>query len=172
MTIKEARYRPLGDSERRNIVAYMSALLPVATPSANHPMRKIARSQIAWAMWRWTADGVSISSNEVQQDAYKYDVATLACTRKARERSQTTKKGLRHEHIVPRMILADEIISQGMAQDLIFELLSRFCEAVIVTKEEDALLTRSSMPEGWNFKTGYKYARYRVANLFDQIEFK
>lgn len=166
------RHRPLGARERQYICSYISSLLPVARRSANHPMRRIARSQISWAMWRWTADGVTTSNDEVQQDAYKYDVEVLPCTRGARLRALTTKKGLRHEHIVPRMVLADSIIERSLSTKEIHDFLSSFCEAIIVTKEEDSRLQRSSMPDGWNFDTGCRYARYREAGLFNEIEFK
>lgn len=50
---------------------------------------------------------------------------------------------LRHEHCVPRKIILEKIYSLKFKNvDAIFEILDKFCHAVIVSKDEDKLLNK------------------------------
>jgi hypothetical protein len=109
---RRAQYRPLGPAEHRYIAEYIHALVPAARQS-DHPMQDLARWLIAIAMWRWTADGVN-EAGRVIKDALKYDLTVHRATRAAREAAVTSTAGLRHEHIVPRDLLARRIITGNL----------------------------------------------------------
>ena len=166
---RKLTHRPLNVRERLHLCSFMRLLVPIARDHG-HPMRKLARAQISILMWRWTADGTSLKTGAVCPDVLKYDVRQLPCTAAAGVIAATTIKDLRHEHIVPRILLTDHIIEQDMTQRSIFKFLTRFCKSVIVTKEEDVILSRSNMPTGWTWEEGCVYARYRIANLYEVIE--
>jgi hypothetical protein len=112
-------------------------------------------------MWRWTADGVDVESGRVVMDALKYDVTVHRSTREAREAARVGIRGLRHEHVVPRTLLARRIIEGDLDVTAIAALLTRCCRAVIVTREQDALIRpRDAMPDIWDWDSGDPYARY------------
>jgi hypothetical protein len=133
-------------------------------------MTDLAREQIAVTMWRWTADAVDTEKRVVKKDAYKYDFDIHAATKSAK--ATKTKKGLRHEHAVPRMVLARLIIDLDLPVDGIFKLLDRLCVAVVVTRAEDLKLKpRNKMPDGWKWENGDPYERYKFSGIFDELEF-
>src|SRR5580698_501835 len=143
------KYRDLKSTERMYICLFICALVPVARDQ-RHPMRKLARREIARSLWRWTADAVEIKSGAVKQDGFKYDCRVHPHTIEA---SKAQRKERRHEHAVPRMLLADRIIDTNLNEEGVFKLLERFCRAVVVTKEQDSRLKpRHKMPEGWKWK--------------------
>jgi len=165
---RKLTHRPLNIRERLHLCSFIRLLVPVARDQM-HPMRKLARAQVSHLMWRWTADGTCLKTGVVCPDVLKYDVRQLPCTAAAREIAATTIKELRHEHVVPRILLTDQIIERDMTLRAIFKFLTRFCKPVIVTKEEDVCLSRSKMPPGWTWNEGCAYARYRDANLYGTI---
>lgn len=102
----------------------------------------------------------------------------LKVVREIKDRSQI-KKLLRHEHIVPRIVLIDRIlgipphgknITCWTAQE-IEDFLNRFCIGAIVTKDDDDkklnLLHKKCMPENWNWDTPSPdpWARYRLSEV-------
>ena len=137
--MKNKSLRPLNKLEQRYICQFIRILIPIARDD-HHSMRGIARWQIALAMWRWTADAVDIRSGKVRKDAFKYNVDFRRHTQGARDAlaASTSAKGLRHEHMVPRSILADEIMKRDMDENNIYHFLCKWCHAVIVTKKEDS----------------------------------
>ncbi len=158
-------YRPLNAIERRYLCSFIRALVPVARDSS-HPMRELARKQIALTLWRWTADAVRTDTGIVKQDAHKYNTTVHAATRDAIADSASGGAGLRHEHVVPRIVLADQIITLDLQENDIFVLLTRFCVAAIVTVAEDRRLRpKNAMPSGWSWNGGDPYARYAYSNL-------
>ncbi len=181
---KKQKYRPLGEKEHRFLSEFIYLLLKVANDE-KHSMRAIARGQISLTMWRWTADGVCLKTGTVKQNALKYDVTQLPCTKQAKEKAKTSKKDLRHEHTVPRILLTDYIIENELSADDIYKFLRRYCKTVIVTRDEDKQLSTKNMPTDWNFPTikdldsgACEYARYKVAkiekngkkSLYEEIE--
>jgi hypothetical protein len=156
------RYRPLERAEHQYIAQYVRSLLAVARDPA-HPMSRLAQWQIALAMWRWTADGVDIPSGRVVKDALKYSTVVHPSTQAAR--AQISTRGLRHEHVVPRVVLARRIIDQDLDHNGIVELLTRFCRAAILTSEEDRrLLPKKEMPPGWTWEDD-PFARYVYSKI-------
>ena len=143
-----------------------SMLVPVARDQ-RHPMRALARREIALAMWRWTADAFDTRENLVRQDAFKYNVKVHPATRAAREVAELGSAGLRHEHAVPRQFLADRIIELDPDPQGILGLLEKWCKAVVVTEEEERrVLPKSGMPDGWSWETGSPYApRYEHSGV-------
>jgi hypothetical protein len=164
-----SRYRSLNKEERLFLCELVRGLVPVAR-DGSHSMRKIARGQISLMMWRWTADGVCLRSNVARQDAIKYDVSLLPATAKACEIALVTDRGLRHEHVVPRIRLADRIIEENMAVPEMYRFLLRHCAAVMVTKEEDLFLSKKTMPPNWEWDKSCIYQRYRDAQLYGEIK--
>lgn len=138
-------------------------------------MSQIARGQISTTFWYWTADAIDIKTGVVKRDAIKHDVNFLPATQSSIEISKTVprsslKKYLVHEHTVPRMFLTDYILKNNFNVKEIHLLLENFCRAVIVTKDEDAILKKfklnKTMPLDWNWETGSPYARYASSNIF------
>jgi hypothetical protein len=167
--MNDSRYRPLNEKEQHYICQFIRILVPIARDD-NHPMRDIARWQIALTMWRWTADAVDTRSGSVKGDAFKYNVGFHSHTRKACEAARAGSGGLRHEHVVPRAFLADEIIRHDMSAEDIHKFLHTWCRVVIVTKDEDdQIRPRARMPDGWGFITGDLYQRYIDAGLKQEI---
>lgn len=162
------RYRPLSTKEKLLLIHFLRSLVPVAR-DRTHPFRRLARAQISTSLWRWTADAYCVRSNAIKQDARKYDDKRLPVTPAARELRKTTVSGLRHEHVVPRIMIADRIIENDLRVSDIYRLLSRYCHAVIVTRAEDTMLSKRSMPAGWSWESGCPFGRYREAGLYDSL---
>jgi hypothetical protein len=158
-------YRPLNSTERRYLCSFIRALVPVAR-DAVHPMSELARKEIALTMWRWTADAVHVPSGIVKPDKFKYNIEVHAATKSARSVASKGPRGLRHEHAVPRMELAKQIIDNNLDEVAIYTLLDRLCIPVIVTEAEDLrLFPKNTMPAGWDWIRGDPYARYAGSGL-------
>ena len=160
--------RPLRDEEKRCICQFIRAFVPVARIT-DHPFRKIAEDQISLLMWRWTADGVNTKTGLVRKDGLKRSIKFQRHTRKACKVARTSAKSLRHEHVVPRNVLAREIVDKDMSEGEIHRFLTKFCLAAIVTKKEDQSLNRAEMPEDWDFSTGNPFQRYVDAKLIEEM---
>lgn len=159
-----SKYRPLGEKEQRHLARFIRFLVPVAR-DGNHPLSHMARRQIAVWLWRWTADAVD-DEGIVKQDTFKYNVDVHAATPAAREAQRAGSAGLRHEHAVPRMVLARRIIDENLEEDEILSFLRRYCVAVVVTKDEDSRLKpKNEMPRDWDWQTGHCYARYEFSKI-------
>ena len=65
--------------------------------------------------------------------------------------------------------MAKKIISEDMKTAEIYDFLTRYCTAVIVTKEEDSRLSKSTMPDDWEWHRDCVFARYRQSQIFDLI---
>ena len=155
---------PLTEKEQRCICDFIRMLIPIARDNTN-PMCKIAKRNIALTLWNWTADAVDAVTGQIHANGNKYNVKVLRHT-KAALMIRRGEKGLRHEHVIPRSVLADEIVTCNMSAEAIFTFLSKWCDAVIVTKKEDAgLKPKDAMPAGWTFKTGKRDQRYIDAKM-------
>ncbi len=163
-------YRRLNSKEKFYLCEFIRPLIPIARDDS-HCMRVSARGQISNMMWRWTADGFCEKQSAVKWDSIKYNNKLLPATKAAIQRAEETKKnrGLIHEHVVPRMLLAKKIISEDLKTAEIYEFLTRYCTAVIVTKEEDSRLSKSMMPDDWEWNRDCVFARYRHSLIFDSI---
>lgn len=75
-------------------------------------------------------------------------------------------KGLRLEHVIPRGILADELLARE--RDDLASFLDAFFKAAVITVEDDAQLNqagvRARMPEGWELGSN-PWVRYEHAGL-------
>ncbi len=88
-------------------------------------------------------------------------------------RARDPKAKLIHEHVVPRKVLAQRLVRLNpITPDAVFDLLTRFAIACIVTPEEDARLskgTRTRMPEPFDDPAHPDYdnpwLRYRLAGI-------
>ena len=160
-----AKYSKLGKNEQKHL-AQLAGCFVVIAGQPNHPMREVARWAIREILWRWTADGVK-TSGFVRVDAIKYDAKVHPSTAAARRLfAKLGKKGLRHDHVVPRKMLADRMIEQNMDAQKILRFLRRFCHAAIVTtKEHDKLKPRDQMPLGWTWRDGDPFARYTCSSI-------
>lgn len=87
------------------------------------------------------------------------------------ERSQISKL-LRHEHIVPRIVLIDKILGfppnkeNTKSNEEISKIFEDFCKGVVVTKEDDEKLNKEhqkNMPKGWNWCD--PWARYKCNEI-------
>ena len=167
------KYRPLNNEEKKYICKFLSILIPVARDKS-HPMRDLAEIEIKETLWRWTADAVKISTGKVKKDSSKYDINLHVSTYNAIQLKKRTRKnnGLRHEHAVPRNILAKRIIEKNLNVIDMLDFLNRYCIAVIVTKEEDDILEpKREMPPNWSWKDGDPFARYDYSNLRKELKF-
>lgn len=164
-------FRPLRAKERRYLSTFIRTLVPVVR-DAEHPMRELARKEIALTMWRWTADGFHIPSRVVKQDAFKYNVHIHTATKNAKAAAAAGSANLRHEHAVPRMELTRYIVKHNMDEEGIFRVLERLCVAVIVTADEERKVRpKNTMPPSWDWLTGNPYERYVYSRLDDQLVF-
>ena len=173
--------RRLNEDEQRHICRFIRLLVTFARDN-RHPMREVARLQIAYSLWHWTADAVDTETGAVVWDGIKHDVdflfSSLAASwvaedaRDARAGRRLYEKyvlGLRHEHVVPRTLLAQRMIEEDMELDCIYAFLSVSCKAVILTKEEyDLIQPRDRMPAGWNWGENL-YQRYIDAGCTNEF---
>lgn len=83
-------------------------------------------------------------------------------------------KELVHEHSVPKCILGEKLdemyANKQISEEQIFSLIDKFCHAVVVTKEEDAMLNkagfRSKMPSSFGFHDDDDmFCRYHLAGI-------
>jgi len=77
-------------------------------------------------------------------------------------------KGLRLEHVVPQMWFVNQLMDRDtIDKEEIRELLEKYFNVLLVTKEEDVKLTkaglRSKMPEGWDGKD--PWARHKKVGI-------
>lgn len=162
-------FLPLGQSEKQWLAEFIHRLLPVAA-DPQHPMSRVATTQIGLTMWRWTADGINSVGHAVP-DSIKYDARLLPATRDAKQLlAQGKRKLVRHEHVVPRSLLTHRLIAlQADALDT-QEILERLCRAALVSVEENGRLRARSMPPEWRWDSGDVWARYREVGLFELID--
>ena len=83
-------------------------------------------------------------------------------------RSRRSPKNLRHEHVVPKNIVATRLRELApVTREAIRSLFESLCIGAVVTKGEDKVLNaqglRSRMPDGWDGSD--VWARYRVAGI-------
>ncbi len=152
------KYKPLDRKEKMLVAEIISYFVSIARDT-KHPLRKLARTIIMRdLLWRWTADGVERKTGAVKPDVLKY------CRRSHRVSKRAEKaRDLRHEHAVPRKLLADRMIDTGMNTKQVFRFLEGFCKVVIITRSEHKTKLRGGMPEGWNWRRGSAFARYEAA---------
>lgn len=75
---------------------------------------------------------------------------------------------LDYDHVVPSKYVIDELLAlQPVTHKTVHDILDRFVEGVLITKEEHQRLSkfglRSKMPPNWNGED--KFARYRAAGI-------
>jgi hypothetical protein len=70
------------------------------------------------------------------------------------------------EHMVPTSVIAKSLLALGNApkREQISFILRNSGEVAIILRTEDKLLSKSKMPENWNFSDSY-YARYLEAGV-------
>jgi hypothetical protein len=109
----------------------------------------LSKNLVDVVCWRWTADAFVGGKN--QRDAIKY-----ACEYQYHTKDASLcqdRKQLRHEHMVPRAVLHQQVLQADNESD-IYHLLKTLCVAAVVTKPEDKLLNgvglRQTMPVGWS----------------------
>ena len=175
----KAVWRPIPTCpEHRQFVA--EVILDIATRAqANPSLRSAARLLLHSLLWHWTADGVPTDTLELEwrgRDRLKYSFQHLSHSREAHESFITAgKKGLIHEHVVPRHLLVTHLLDQPPSDAaLVIEFLQRYCRGAIVTSDQDRDLDRDSMPldkkaphTAWSFDGPYcdPYARYESAKF-------
>lgn len=164
--------------EHRRFVAELIVDI-AARARVNPSLRSASRLMLHSLLWHWTADGVPEGSSELDwrgRDRLKYDFQRLAHTREAHDKStKTGKKGLVHEHIVPRHLIVERLLDQPPRDaEAIVEFLQKYCRGAIVTKDQDRELHRDAMPPDksaphtpWSFDGPYDdpYARYEGAGF-------
>tara|TARA_B100000767_G_C19571975_1_gene453578 strand:+ start:204 stop:680 length:477 start_codon:yes stop_codon:yes gene_type:complete len=77
--------------------------------------------------------------------------------------------GLIYEHMIPKSTYIQkpcvEMARNGkLTVQIVTELLSKYWKIAVITKEQDKLLSRRKMPDGWDGKD--IFARYRKANIY------
>ena len=82
--------------------------------------------------------------------------------------AKSKPRGLMHEHVVPKKVVIDKLLSlEAPSTEEVRDVLDRFCIGVVVTREEDARMTRlglrSEMPENWDGVD--PWARYAKAGI-------
>jgi hypothetical protein len=165
-------YRKLNDCEKRCICTQIAYFRALALDSTN-PLRDVARKLISLMLWRWTADAVKITEDRtntgiIRQDAWKYNTDEIPATKEAKKIRANGYKGLIHEHVVPQRLIINKILSQEMNESTLFDFLTKFCKAAIISKDEDRILEkklRNTMPENWDWNETTIYARYTATGL-------
>lgn len=82
--------------------------------------------------------------------------------------SRDDPSSLRHEHVVPRRVIIEHLLSLGTPTvGIIRQIMDTWCIAAVVTTEEDRQLRGAGltqrMPRGWDGKDAW--ARYRAAGI-------
>lgn len=169
-------YRRLQEEHLLVIAQQIVSLLPIAR-DLRSAMHRVARWQLRNLLWRWTVDAVR-GDGVVEVDAARraaiWPITRLAKDLPFRER--------RHEHVVPRAVIVNLLLESEMADARdVYDTISRYCLAAVVSRGESALLDRgplrSTMPDGWQWGDD-EWARYRAttavdgnSTLFEQLEF-
>jgi hypothetical protein len=173
MSKHQHKFRPLNHDEQIELAKIIRQFVPLAR-SEGHFLHKWAKGHIADLLWCWTASAIKLQSGRVKNDAYKYDVRVHPATAKAMRVVQTKSiKQLRHEHAIPRSLLAQRIVDKDMNEEGIVDFLRKHCHAAIVLDSEDGQLDkarlRKKMPENWDWESGDAYARYKEVGLLDAL---
>ena len=110
----------------------------LASPMHYRTKRKV----LDHVAWNWTVhDG-------------KYEGCRLWTPAAIEHFKQHGRKGLRHEHAVPRTLIIEALFAMdNPTQDAVFELLDRLAVGVVVTKDEQATLDKdyqTTMPAGFD----------------------
>lgn len=83
-------------------------------------------------------------------------------------------KNLVHEHSIPKCVIGEKLDelyeSKNTLEDIIYNLLDKFCHSAIVSKDEDKIINkvgyRSKMPNTFAFQEDDDvFARYRIAGV-------
>lgn len=123
----------------------------LSSPTLHFRTKYAVLKNVAWA---W-------SEFQGKYDGCPYwSEAALACER--------TKRKLIHEHAVPKSVLIKMLFEiKNPTPKSVEDILSRYCVAVVVTKDEDRLLSkaglRSKMPADWDGSD--LWARYRKVGI-------
>jgi len=151
------------NTARRTEEEMCSDLAIVLSNNALHDDTK--RSVLDSILWTWTTlNGKYKGCRWWSPDA------------NARYLSTGNFKDLRHEHVVPRREIRKILLVEHKSPtyEEIREILSTFCLAIVVTKEEDARLNRmglrSKMPDDWDCKD--RWARYKAAGIMHEAQRK
>lgn len=166
-----SKHDKLEEKQQREFAKIIEFFADIAH-DPNNSWRNWARTEIKNILWCWTAAALNSDTGAVSQSGVvKYDLDFLPATDAARKRVKHDKaKGVRHEHAVPRKVIADLIVDQNMDEEQILVLLRRCCIAALVTKHEDKKLKpRDSMPSGWKWESDDPRVRYVNAGLDKQI---
>lgn len=164
-------WQPLTQEHRRELVdlAARAAAVAERTPS----IKRVALRQIKDLAWRWTADAVDARTGIVVPDAVKYALTHLPHTTKAAAAAADARGRLgavlRHEHAVPRSVLAERVLEIGSKDhSAIFALCTTYCVAALLSLAEDHKLNglglQRTMPAECSWGTS-PTARYETAKI-------
>jgi hypothetical protein len=173
MRKRQSKCRPFTHDEQVELAKIIRHFVPLAR-NENHFLCNWAQGQIAGLIWCWTAAAIDLGSGKAKNDAFKYDAEVHPASTKALKviRGNSTE-GLRHEHAVPRSILAQHIVNEDMHEAEIAEFLRKHCHAaIIVTSEDDQLSKaqlRKRMPSEWALEGGDPYAWYEKVGLLGSL---
>jgi hypothetical protein len=164
----------LQDGHLRGVSSRVLALALIAADGAN-PHRGLARVEMKWNFWRWTADAIDEAGSIIRQDGVKHCCLHLVHTEEAGaawergNRRPVQGDDLRHEHAVPSDVLADRILQGPLTHDAVHAMMTTLCHAVVLTIIQDGLFAAhkrrdgknltSQMPDDWNGLD--PWARYR-----------
>ena len=159
----ERRVGHLGQDEQRWIVRRIADLLGAHEPRFARVTRRLIRDLLG----RWTSDGMGPRGIEVEALWTSFEL--LPHTTAARAARET--RAFVHEHVVPCKVLRNWLLEErnrSLSEDEIHAHLDRFCLAALIHDEEDDLLPRSTMPEGWTLSlTSDPWARYKRVTVPD-----
>ncbi|MEZ4234406.1 MAG: hypothetical protein R3B89_34850 [Polyangiaceae bacterium] len=167
---KNVDWKPLGEKEKRELAKWAAGYSKLAR--SNDSMRELGRDGLDAIFWYWTADALD-PEGYVVRDAIKYNFSHLPHTAGARSQLELNQRdmptqpsgwgrGLQHEHVIPKAALIRVIMANRLNADAIYELLSKFCCAAIVTPDEHKKLAKVS--DDWMNLDPFD--RYRGVKLY------
>lgn len=114
------------------------------------------------AIWVWsTFEGK-------HSDSLCWSIAAQRLMKNQKRIPKDVKEKLTHEHSIPKSIIIQKLLNLPKpTQAAVKQILTKYCIAVIITREEDKKLNdiglRSKMPDDWDNKD--VYARYHRAKI-------
>jgi len=151
-----------------------TAIATIYMPSNNLPdyILDIILKRLIWATTEYNDQG-----EWKKYDGVPYwSIGAIRQRRKNISEKVHCDKDLRHEHSIPRSIILKKIKSlQEKSTENIYDILDKYCHAVVVAKDEDKLLNkyRAKMPDNQlqennlveNIFSRYKAAQIKVLNI-------
>ena len=126
------------------------------------------------AIWKWTEhEGKLEAGPRTERTGCPYWSEGALSLIEKRNKRPGLGALLRHEHVVPRVMVVDKILgfppaSESWTEKKLAALFKKFCVGVVVTTAEDVELSKSFhkvMPTGWTWSKGSPWARYKANKL-------